>query len=221
MNNGKRKAIIFDMDGTLVDSEPMHLLAYQQLAQRFGGTYSESDNREFLGRKDADVCVALVARLNIQMTAQQAVTLKEELLAELLVDAAPRQGVLDVLEKAHQLAIPMAVASSATMPTIEFVIETLGIRRYFQTLTSGDEVAHGKPAPDVFLLASQRLNVKPENCLVVEDTLNGIKAAKAAGMACLAIPCEATRHQDHSQADANMESLEQLDVIRWFETGVL
>jgi beta-phosphoglucomutase len=215
------KAIIFDMDGTLVDSEPMHLRAYEQLAERFGGTYTESDNREFLGRKDSDVCRALVARLNINLTPDQVVTLKEQLMVELLSDATPRPGVLDVLEKAHELAIPMAVASSATMQTIELVVDILKIRHYFKNLTSGDEVAHGKPAPDIFLLASQRLNVKPEDCLAIEDTFNGIKAAKAAGMVCLAIPCEATRHQDHSQADVQMTSLEQLDVNRWFETGVL
>jgi HAD superfamily hydrolase (TIGR01509 family) len=126
-----------------------------------------------------------------------------------------------VLEKARDLGIPMAIASSATMPTIELVVDILKIRRYFKSLTSGDEVAHGKPEPDVFLLASQRLQVKAEDCLVIEDTVNGIKAAKAAGMTCLAIPCEATRHQDHSQADVQMQSLEQLDVDRWFETGVL
>jgi HAD superfamily hydrolase (TIGR01509 family) len=209
------------MDGTLVDSEPLHLLAYQQLAERFNATYTEDDNREFLGRKDADVCRALVARLNINLTAEQVVALKEELLTKLLHDAQPRPGVLDVLEKAHNLRIPMAIASSATMPTIELVVDILKIRRYFKTLTSGDEVAHGKPAPDIFLLASQRLSVKAEDCLVIEDTLNGIRAAKAAGMACLAIPCEATRHQDHSQADVQMQSLEQLDVDRWFATGVL
>jgi HAD superfamily hydrolase (TIGR01509 family) len=209
------------MDGTLVDSEPLHLLAYQQLTEKFGGTYTEDDNREFLGRKDADVCRALVARLNINLTAEQVVARKEELLTKLLQDAQPRPGVMAVLDKAHNLGIPMAIASSATMPTIELVVDILKIRLYFKSLTSGDEVAHGKPEPDVFLLASQRLQVKAEDCLVIEDTINGIKAAKAAGMTCLAIPCEATRHQDHSQADVQMESLEQLNVDRWFETGVL
>jgi beta-phosphoglucomutase-like phosphatase (HAD superfamily) len=105
----------------------------------------------------------------------------------------------------------MAIASSATLPTINLVVDRLGIREYFKTLTSGDEVTHGKPAPDVFLLAAKRLGIAPENSLVIEDTLNGMKAAKAAGMMCIAIPCEATMHQDHSIADVRMQSLAQIN----------
>jgi beta-phosphoglucomutase-like phosphatase (HAD superfamily) len=101
------------------------------------------------------------------------------------------------------------------MQTIELVVDTLNIRKYFHNLTSGEEVEHGKPAPDVFLLAAKRLNTPPENCLVVEDTYNGLKAARAAGMKCLVVPCEATRHQDHSAADLLLDSLEQFNLQSW------
>jgi beta-phosphoglucomutase len=220
--NNHDKAIIFDMDGTLIDSEPLHLLAYQAVLSRYDLGYSEKDNRDFLGRKDIDVCKALIAQHKLELSPQQLIAIKEELVKDLLrQSAAPRDGVLKVLRAGQARSLPMAVASSATLPTIEFVVDILNIREFFQTLTSGDEVAHGKPAPDVFLLAAKRLNVKPSNCLVIEDTLNGIRAAKAAEMQCIAIPCDATKHEDHSQADAVLASLEKFDVSRWLESGVL
>lgn len=222
MKNGNGKAIIFDMDGTLIDSEPLHLKAYQKLLAHYGHTWSEEDNREFLGRTDKIVTQAIARLLDLSVSPEQLVEMKEEILMDFLKESAfPRPGVMKVLDVAREKAVAMGVASSATLPTIEFVVDALKIRSYFKTLTSGEEVEQSKPAPDVFLLAAERLGAKPHDCLVIEDTLNGIKAAKAAGMACVAVPCDATRHQNHSQADVVYESLEQFDVAGWLESGVL
>lgn len=207
------KALIFDMDGVIVDSEPFHLLAYQEFFQPFAVHYTEEDNREFLGCKDLSMAAILIKRFKLPHTPESMVRCKEQILCRLLKDnSRPRPGLYEVLKEARSLDLPMAVASSATLATIELVVDTLCIRDYFATLTSGDEVSHGKPAPDIFLLAAGRLAVESGYCLVVEDTLNGIRAAKAAGMHCVAIPCEATRHQDHSLADFSLASLEQLDL---------
>jgi len=207
------RALIFDMDGVLVDSEPYHLMAYQELFKSFGLTYSEDENREFLGRKDLVIAEAIIRRYGLKATAQLIVDGKEKILERLLKEhSVPRPGLTAVLCQAEQLEMPMAVASSATLPTIQLVVDRLGITRYFKSLTSGDEVAFGKPAPDVFLLAASRLAIEPRFCLVVEDTDNGIRAAKAAGMFCVAIPCDATRHQDHSAADLVLNSLAELDL---------
>jgi beta-phosphoglucomutase family hydrolase len=207
------RALIFDMDGVLVDSEPLHLLAYQELFSVHSIEYTEAHNQEFLGCKDIAMAHILVERWSLPYTPEQLVQNKETILARLLKsDAQIRPGVKKLLEEARALKIPCAVASSATLPTIQLVVDVLGIRQYFHHLSSGDEVEHGKPAPDVFLLAAKRLGVSPEHCLVIEDTANGIKAAKAAGMFCIAIPCDATRHQDHSQADMNLASLEEVSL---------
>jgi beta-phosphoglucomutase family hydrolase len=206
------RALIFDMDGVIVDSEPLHLLAYQKFFEEYGVEYTAEHNAEFLGTTDVWMAGVLIERYSLPHTPQTLVKAKEEILLKLITDqAVARPGLPDILSKAQQAGLPMAIASSATLPTINLVVDRLGIREYFKTLTSGDEVTHGKPAPDVFLLAAKRLGVAPENSLVIEDTLNGMKAAKAAGMMCIAIPCEATMHQDHSIADVRMQSLAQIN----------
>jgi HAD superfamily hydrolase (TIGR01509 family) len=213
----RMKAVIFDMDGVLVDSEPLHLIAFQEFFKRFEISYTADDNKDFLGRKDTVIAEILKERFKLPMSPAAIVEAKEEILSRLLLEGAqPRPGVHSTLGTLTELTVPMAVASSATMPTIELVTRTLNIRKHFANLTSGDEVMHGKPSPDVYLLAAKRLGVAPENCLVVEDTINGIKAAKSAGMFCVAIPCEATAHQDHSLADLRLTSLEELPVADIF-----
>ena len=216
------RALIFDMDGVLVDSEPLHLLAYQTAFGEYGITYTEADNQEFLGRKDHDCAQTIVNRFQLPVSASQLLHRKEAVLASLLKErSVARPGVEKILSGARALGIRLGVASMATTGAIDLVLETLGIRQYFQTLTSGDEIKNGKPAPDIFLLAARRLSASPADCLVIEDTINGIRAAKSAGMQCVAIPCQATRYQDHSEADLRLNSLSELDVSLWAETGKL
>lgn len=210
------QALIFDMDGVLIDSEPLHLKAYQETLKDFGITFTEQDNRPFLGRVDLELAEHLVSRHQLPINALQLVDNKEENLARLFSSQlVPMPGVIEVLEHAQRLSIACAVASSATLPTIELITQRLSISRYFQTLTSGDEVPHGKPAPDVYLLAATRIGVLPINCLVIEDSFNGVLAAKAAGMKCIAIPCPTTRHQDHTKADKILGTLESLNLDEW------
>ena len=208
------QAIIFDMDGVLVDSEPLHLLAMQKFLGQFGIEYDESDNREFLGRKDMVIAEILIERFKLpDMTPRKFVDFKEEILEDLMRNqGAARPGVYELLDRAKGTNVKMAVASSATLPTIKLVMEVLSIGDYFLKLCSGDQVKNGKPAPDIFLMAAQQIAVAPENCLVIEDTLNGLKAGKAAGMFCVSIPCAATAHQDHSIADLGLASIDQLPV---------
>lgn len=206
-------ALIFDMDGVIIDSEPLHLRACQIFLAGHNYEYTEEMNKQFLGRKDIEIAQILIEKLKIPHTPISFVNAKEEILWQLLKEQSQaRPGLYDLLDLAKAKNLAMAVASSATMPTIELVVDTLNIRHYFQTLTSGDEVKRGKPEPDVFLLAAKRLGIEPKNCCVIEDTTNGIKAAKAAGMYCIAIPCDATAHQDHSQADIRLNSLAQINL---------
>jgi HAD superfamily hydrolase (TIGR01549 family) len=119
-------------------------------------------------------------------------------------------GVPDVLVGARAAGYRLALASSAETPVIDATVETLRLTALFELRVSGWEVGRGKPAPDVFLEAARRLGLPPGECLVVEDSRNGLLAAKAAGMRCVVVPCEATRAHDFGEADHRLASLPEL-----------
>lgn len=202
------KAIIFDMDGVLVDSEPLHYRSCQEFLRPYEVPYTEADHAQFIGTTDEYMWKVYSEKYNIRLETERFITRREEILAGLLKrEAIARPGVYDLLKNLQQQEVPIAVASSSSLATIGIVLEALKIQPYFDVIASGEEVAHGKPAPDVFLLAAERLGLSSADCLVIEDSHNGTKAAKAAGMYCLAVPCDATRAQDFSLSDVQAESL--------------
>jgi HAD superfamily hydrolase (TIGR01509 family) len=213
------QALIWDMDGTLSDTEPLHFLAYQQVLSRFGIRFTEADYAGFLGATDRAFCETACLRYSLPITWLVLLAEKELILADLIKQqAVPRPGVVRMLETARRFKVRNAVASSATTGTIELTLPTLGIKNYFDAIASGEEVQNSKPAPDVFLLAAKRLGIAPTHCLVLEDSIHGVHAARAAGMHCLAVPCDSTRGQDHSGADLRLDSYEQVIPT---ETGFL
>lgn len=202
------KAFVFDMDGVLIDSEPLHFKSCQDFLQPYNVSYTQADHAQFIGTTDEYMWNIYSQKYQINISAKQFIEEREKILVELITNGAvARPGVYDFLEQLKQLDVPVAVASSSSLATIAVVLEALNIRHYFECIASGEEVAHGKPAPDVFLLAAERLSVAPQHCVVIEDSHNGTKAAKAAGTYCIAIPCEETRNQDHSRADVRLDSL--------------
>ena len=128
----------------------------------------------------------------------------------LMLDTVPMDGVPDVPRTLHGWGYRLAVASSSALGVIRVTVETLGLVPLFEALVSGADLGRGKPAPDVFVETARRLGLPPSACLVVEDSRNGLLAAKAAGMACAAIPCPATRHEDFSEADFRLGALPEL-----------
>lgn len=199
------------MDGVLLDSEPFHLLAWQTVLEQFAVQYTALQHQRFLGRKDLFMAAELARAFSLDIEAEPLTQLKQDCYANLLVrNAVPRCGALELLQFCQLIGVPCALASSATRATVELTVSALRFEPYFQVVVSGDEVEHGKPAPDIFLLAARLLGKTPAHCIVIEDTNNGIKAAEAAGMRCIAVPCEATLHEDHSLADERLTSLSEL-----------
>jgi HAD superfamily hydrolase (TIGR01509 family) len=207
----KVEAVIFDMDGVLVDSEPFGFEALRRVMARYGLGYSEEENAEFLGRTTLESCQILKARHALPDPAETlAGYYIEAMLAQIGEGPIPMPGVPQVLEQVRAGGYRLALASSAEVRLIQANLTALGLGPLFEAVVSGTQVARGNPAPDVFLAAAERLAVAPARCLVIEDSRNGLLAAKAAGMACAVVPCAQTRHQDFREADHRLTALPDL-----------
>ena len=210
-------AVIFDMDGVLLDSEPIHLEATRALLADLGIDYSASADDNFFGCTDRDVFRVLKARYGL--------TIDEDQLAEAWVArvipalpsrVAPLPGVPAVLHELRRRGLRLALASSSVPLVIAASLEALGVASLFEARVSGHDVDHGKPSPEIFLEAARRLGLQPEECVVVEDSYNGLQAARAAGMRCAVVPCASTAHQEFSGASARLTSLHELP--GWMDT---
>jgi HAD superfamily hydrolase (TIGR01509 family) len=210
-NHRRPTAVIFDMDGVLIDSEPIGYEAMRLVMDRYGAPYDLAQNDEFVGRTSTETFRILRARHGMGPDeAELARQFREAKIRIVRERAVPMAGVPVVLQGVRAAGYRLALASSAETPVIEATVETLGLVALFELQVSGWEVGRGKPAPDVFLETARRLGLPPAQCLVVEDSRNGLLAAKAAGMPCVVVPCEATLAHDFSEADHRIAALPDL-----------
>lgn len=199
------------MDGVLVDSEPMHLETARALFGELGVPYSDEENARHFGRTDAEMFRDMLAKYQLPVSVDEMVRRRAEIVVKRTwEDPHAMDGVPDVLHALHAAGYRFALASASAAPVIEATLGALDVRALFDVVVSGLVVGRGKPAPDIFLEAAQQLGVAPAACVVVEDSRNGLLAAKAAGMTCVSIPCHATMHEDFSEADYRIRSLREL-----------
>ena len=211
MVNRRFTAVIFDMDGVLVDSEPMHAETARELLAGFGVDFRDEDNRRYFGFTDAELFRDLIHRHALPASVDELVGRRAELVVKRTWENPnAMDGVPDVLRALHDARYRLAVASSSAPDIIAATIDALAIRPLFEVVVSGLTVGRGKPAPDIFLETARQLGVVPAACLVVEDSRNGLLAAKAAGMACASVPCDATRGERFSEADYRFATLSDL-----------
>lgn len=204
------EAVVFDLDGILIDSEHVWDEVRRQLAEERGGRWNENASRDMMGMSSLEWSrymhdVVGLTEEPEEISAEVVHRLEDRYRRELPLIAGAEQAVERIASR-----WPLALASSSNRELIDLVLESSGLGRYFQASVSSEEVARGKPAPDVFLAAADRLAVAPDRCLVVEDSRNGLLAAKAAGMACAVVPCANTRHQDFREADHHLAALPDL-----------
>lgn len=183
------KAVIFDLDGTLVDSEPNYLEAERRLLAGYGISFDEEAKREYIGRSTRDVLEAIRTRYGLAADVETLSAVKNRLYLEIAGRGTPvfpeMRKLLDRLAGARY---PLALASGSSAEAVDAVLAITALRDSFDVAVSADEVALGKPAPDLFLETARRLGVAPGRCVVLEDSQHGVEAARRAGMRCIAIP---------------------------------
>ena len=179
---GDFQAYLFDCDGTIADSMPLHYLAWKQALSEWGCDYPEDLFYQWGGKPIREIIADLNRMHGLSMPVEEVAHRKEGLYYELLPKLTAVPEVLAEIESAHG-RIPFAVVSGSTRESVVKSLEVLGLLEKFDLLVCAGEYARAKPAPDPFLMAAQKLGVAPENCLVFEDTDLGIQAAQAAGMA--------------------------------------
>jgi len=189
---GEFDAYIFDCDGTLIDSMPLHLHAWRAALEQHGfppAQFTQQMHHEFAGMPGPAIVRVLNERFHTGLPPGSVEAAKLKWYLEHHDEIKPVQPVVDIA-RAMAGILPMAVASGSDEAIVRQGLEGIGILDLFQTIVTPVDVAHGKPAPDMFLLAARRLGVDPERCLVFEDGLLGVQAAEAAGMACVFVPTE-------------------------------
>jgi len=209
------KAVIFDMDGVIIDSEPLHYKVFMDYTSRkFGLTISDTEYSQFIGTTNQHIYSTLKEKYNIAGDLTTLIDEYEDKCRDFLLSEAtirPIQGVDVLVKNLHQNKIKLALASSSPRKSIDMVLDMFDMNRFFNVKVSGQEVAHSKPAPDIFLRAAELLNICPTECLVFEDSRNGVVAAKAAGMQCIAFYNPNSGQQDLSRADKIIESFAEVD----------
>jgi HAD superfamily hydrolase (TIGR01509 family) len=210
------KAIIFDMDGVLVDTEPHHTIIEKRLFARLNLNIGEEEHKRYLGMSPVQMWKEIIRNYNLSYTPDNlAQKSSEEILSYFSGPEEIRlmSGIRKLLEELYVKGIPIALASSSDIKTIDILLSRTGLRGYFQHKVSSEMVGRSKPEPDIYLYTAGLLSVRPEECLVIEDSLNGISAAKKAGMYCVAYKGITSEPPDKSLADTTITNFSDLPEI--------
>ncbi|HZM72355.1 MAG TPA: HAD family phosphatase [Candidatus Polarisedimenticolia bacterium] len=210
------EAVIFDMDGVLVDSEIWWDDARRDWAAAHGRTWTTDDRAAVMGANSKAWARIMRDRLGLPdiPTAEVVRDIVNDVVERFATRGVPVIDGAAATVRRLEREVPLAVASSAHVDVIDAALAATGLRDAFRAIVSSDEVAHGKPAPDVYLEAARRIGVRPPACLVVEDSLNGVRSGRAAGMTVVLVPNAAVPplRDAFELADVVLERLADLDL---------
>jgi len=180
--------IIFDMDGVLADTGPIHYESWVKLAKQIRVKFSKKEFNLTFGQQSVSITRKLVGPKIKQEVVEKWANLKERYYREMVKDKLkPLPGALVLIKELHARNFKLAIGSSGPQENVDLLLSTLNIKDYFDVIITAAEVKNGKPAPDVFLIAAEKLNIKVDNCLVIEDAPVGVTAARKAGMKVIAL----------------------------------
>jgi len=206
------RAVIWDMDGVIADTGALHCLSWQYAFKKQGIIFTEKDFQRIFGQRNDAIIRGNMGR-EISQDEIESIANDKELYFRDSVKSniQPFPGVIGLLKTLKSNGIAAAIASSAPLENIQLILVEVGIADYFQAIVFGREVAEGKPSPQVFLKAAQKLGVEPANCIVIEDAVAGVEGAKRAGMHCIAVT---NTHEAGglTRADLVVDSLEKVGI---------
>ncbi|MEP6679888.1 MAG: HAD family phosphatase [Chloroflexota bacterium] len=207
---GRFRAVVFDMDGLLLDTEVLWQQAEEELFRRHGDRFTHADKLAVMGTSFAMTARYFAERLGEPEDRGSALVdeLREVMHGLLQEQVSSRPGALELIARLRDDGVRLALASNSSRFLVDTALATAGVTDAFEAIVTSDDVDHAKPAPDIYLLACARLGVPPADALALEDSAPGIEAAKAAGMVCIAVPQFA--ETDVSAADRVIDSLEEL-----------
>jgi len=207
------RCVIFDMDGVIIDSEPIHMECEKEIFRKLGISITEEEHHSMVGTTDKVMWTRLKKSFNLSQPTNELVKLKQSFYIEYLksrTNLKPVPYIPELISSLHQNEFILALASSSPHTQIEFILNEFKLKNYFSVIVSGDDVKHGKPNPEIFLKASALTAVPPEYCLVIEDSMNGVLSAKNANMWCIAYRNPNSGNQNLKRADMEISSFKDL-----------
>lgn len=208
------KAVIFDMDGVIIDSEPAHYEVNKIIFNNLNITVSDSEYSKFIGVSNPVMWKVLKERHGLQQSVEELVINQTNANLDYIRNSneKPIPGVISLLKEIKSYGLSIGLASSSPLEGINLVLDKFDIRNYFSSVISGENLKRGKPYPDIFLDTAKSMEVNPSECIVIEDSKHGVRAAKAAGMKCIGFRNANSGNQDLSIADLIVDSLEELNL---------
>ena len=209
------RAVIFDMDGVIIDSQPYHFAVEDKMCREIGIDVSLEESHSFVGMAGAKVWGYLKNKHALKKSIEELLAFENKARTAYfssLKNVQPIPGVVELLKKLRQHDIKTALASSSSAEVIEIFLSKMGLKDFFQHITNGDAVENGKPDPDIFLHTATALGENPSACLVIEDSANGVRAAKDAGMKCVGFRNANSGAQDLSLADMVIDDFRKVNL---------
>lgn len=214
------KAVIFDMDGVMIDSEPLWEKTERILLARRDIEYTADYRDQIVGLNQNDSGKLLVETFKLEEKIEDIISERVEILFGIYVEELEVvEELIPLLNQLRENNYKLAVASSSPLRVINFVLDMFSLHEYFPIVVSGECTDNGKPHPDIYIHTSQRLEVEPKECVAIEDSINGVKSAKAAGMYCIAVPDKRLTQEKFQNADLIVPSLNRIspELINFFE----
>ncbi|OVE67138.1 phosphatase [Clostridium diolis] len=217
------KAFIFDMDGVIIDSEPIHFEVDMQTIRELGCDISEKELEKYVGSTNEYMYTDIKENYNIKKSLEEIIDYKVELTKVKIIEShlEPIEGIKELLMELKNRNIPATIASSSPKGLIDIVVSKFKLQEYFKYIISGEEVERGKPSPDIYIETSKKLGISPKECVVIEDSRNGVIAAKDAKMKCIGFKNINSGNQDLSKADIVVNSIRDIDLSNILENHII